>query len=39
VRRRSYDRDGRRIEFGIDRYRGEAFALVVHSGDEPTAED
>lgn len=34
VRRRSYDRDGRRIEFGVDRYRGEAFALIVHSGDQ-----
>ena len=32
VRRRSYDGDGRRIEFGIDRYRGEGFALIVRSG-------
>jgi GntR family transcriptional regulator len=33
VRRRSYDHDGRRIEFGVDRYRGESFGLVVHSGE------
>jgi GntR family transcriptional regulator len=32
VRRRSYDQDDRPLEFGVDRYRGEAFALVVHSG-------
>lgn len=32
VRRRSYDQHDRPLEFGIDRYRGEAFALVVHSG-------
>ena len=32
VRRRSYDQDGTPIEFGIDRYRGEAFGLLIHSG-------
>ena len=39
VRRRSYDGDGRRIEFGIDRYRGDAFALIPkrRSRDRHTA--
>jgi DNA-binding GntR family transcriptional regulator len=31
LRARINDQDGRPLEFGIDRYRGEAFAMVVHS--------
>jgi GntR family transcriptional regulator len=32
IRRRSFDPGGTPIEFGIDRYRGDVFAFVMHSG-------